>query len=144
MKKTLIIEIISAILILLFTYTSLGKLLNHKGFAVALESIPALKNHTETIAWLLPVCELLIAFLLFIPATRILGLYASLLALVMLTGYLICMVSFMRELPCNCGGVINRLSWKQHIMFNMFFLIINIFVLRVNKRVVTELKRTPP
>lgn len=144
MKKSLIIEIISALLILLYVYTSLSKFFNHKGFIVALEEIPALKNHAVAIAWLLPVCELLIASLIFIPATRVVGLYASLLALVIFTSYLICMVSFMRELPCNCGGVLNRITWKQHILFNAFFLLMNFFVLKVDKIMVTDLKRKPP
>jgi len=26
------------------------------------------------------------------------------------------------NLPCSCGGVIQQLSWTQHIVFNLIFI----------------------
>jgi hypothetical protein len=37
------------------------------------------------------------------------------------TGYVIAVVSFSKELPCSCGGVLQEMSWGQHIVFNIVF-----------------------
>lgn len=125
MKRSWSIETITALLILLFAYTALSKLLNLRAFSIALEAVPVLKKDAAIISWLLPVGELLIVLLLLMPATRTAGLYVSLIALTVFTGYLIYMVLFLSELPCSCGGALNNLSWKQHIIFNFIIVRLN-------------------
>ena len=144
MKRSWSIETITALLILLFAYTALSKLLNLRAFSIALEAVPILKKNVAIISWLLPVSELLIVLLLLLPATRTAGLYVSLIALTIFTGYLIYMVLFLSELPRSCGGALNSLSWKQHIIFNLCFLIMNIGVLKVKNRAFPMTNRTPP
>lgn len=34
------------------------------------------------------------------------------------------MLLFVSELPCSCGGIIQRLSWKGHLAFNTLFTIL--------------------
>jgi hypothetical protein len=34
------------------------------------------------------------------------------------------MLVFIKHPPCSCGGVLVRLSWRQHVLFNMFFLLV--------------------
>lgn len=140
----LIADTISALLLLLFLYTALSKLAGYKVFAVALKDIPLIGRYASLIAWLLPVSELLIAILLFFSKTRLAGLFVSFIALLVFSGYLLYMIMYVPHLPCNCGGVLNSLSWKQHIIFNAFFLLINILGIRISVRRAASLKRTPP
>lgn len=122
MKKGLVIEIISAVLILLFAYTALSKLIGHETFSTVLSTAPLLKSYAATLSWVLPVAEVIVVLLLFLPSVRIAGLFASLALLLLFTGYLVYMIMYAPELPCNCGGVIAGLSWKEHIVFNVFFI----------------------
>ena len=108
-KKLIASDIISAALLLLFLYTAINKIIDHGIFKDALSQTPHLQHFAATIAWLLPVIEIGVSILLFIPSTRLKGLYASLILLILLTVYLIYMVLFAPTLPCNCGGVIQQL-----------------------------------
>lgn len=129
-----ITDIISALILLLFLYTAVSKLADHERFNDVLLSSPLLTNYADSVTWALPVTELIITLLLFIPSTRRPGLYASFILLIILTLYLLWMVLFASHLPCNCGGVISEMSWIQHIAFNGFFIIINLIGIRYSKR----------
>jgi putative oxidoreductase len=37
-------------------------------------------------------------------------------------------------LPCSCGGVISSMSWKQHLVFNVHCIAINIVAINLFKR----------
>jgi len=130
-------DVISGMVLLLFLYTSLSKLADYETFKNVLTASPLLKPFAGLIAWLLPVLELLIVVLLFIPTYRLKGLSASLILICLFTIYLIYMIVFTPHLPCNCGGVIKLLTWPQHIFFNLFFIILSlvgILLYRKNKR----------
>jgi hypothetical protein len=130
MKKLPVIQLATSLLILLFAYTAISKLLGYRAFARVLSESPLIHNGADNIAWLLPAAELIVVLLLFFEATRKIGLYASLFLLVMFTLYLLYMVLFADHLPCSCGGVLNKMSWKQHIFFNLSFIGINLIGIR--------------
>jgi hypothetical protein len=125
-RLVLLSDIISALLLLLFLYTSLSKLAEHEAFKNVLTRSPLLNPIAGIVAWLLPVTELVIAILLFIPSSRLKGLYASFILISLFTLYLIYMIAFTPDLPCQCGGVLKLLTWKQHIFFNLFFILLSI------------------
>jgi len=118
-KRKRIIEIIASFFILLFVYTALTKLFESKRFAATLSRSPLLTHYYQFIAIALPLTELAIATLLFIQKTRRWGLYASLGLMTIFTGYLIYMLSSNLKLPCSCGGVIAKMTWQQHLVFNI-------------------------
>ena len=121
----LIADIISGVLLILFLYTSISKLAGYATFTIVLSSSPLLKPLAGIIAWLLPVTEIAIALLLFFPVTRPKGLQASFILISVFTLYLVYMVLFTPHLPCNCGGVLQFLTWPQHILFNVFFILLS-------------------
>ena len=127
MKKLPVLQIISSLLILLFAYTAISKLLAYRSFTRTLTESPLIHNGADTIAWLLPAAELVVVLLLFFPALRKRGLYASASLLFLFTVYLSYMVLFVPHLPCSCGGVLRSMSWQQHIFFNLFFLGFSVF-----------------
>jgi len=83
---------------------------------------PLLKDYSRLLSVGVPVIELCIALLLFIPATAKAGMTAGVSLLLLFTAYIIYMITTDPNLPCSCGGVIQQLSWKQHIVFNLFFI----------------------
>jgi hypothetical protein len=122
MKKGIILEISGALLILLFVYTALNKLLQKEVFIAAMEQSVWLRPYAKSLALILPLTELLIAGLLLIPSFKKKGFWLSFGFLAIVTVYLGWMLLFSPELPCNCGGVLEELSWRQHIVFNLFFI----------------------
>jgi putative oxidoreductase len=59
--------------------------------------------------------------------TRLAGFYASLALMIVFTIYTgIILLHFFRYIPCSCGGVIKKLTWKQHLVFNLFFVVLSI------------------
>lgn len=121
MKQSRLIGLICSALIFLFGYTAISKLLGYQVFRVVLETMPVIKPFAQWISWLLPAVELVIALFLILPKYRLEGLTAAFVLMTLLTGYLLWMIMFHKERPCNCGGVLQMLSWKQHVVFNLFF-----------------------
>lgn len=120
-RRNVLVEIIGGLLILLFVYTALSKLMDISRFKVPLKESPLIRNYASFLSIALPLIELIVAGLLFFPKSRLAGLYASLTLMTAFTIYIGYMISFADHLPCSCGGVISKMSWKEHLIFNIFF-----------------------
>jgi hypothetical protein len=125
-NKNTILEIVSALFILLFVYTSLSKFTQFEPFKIVLRDSPLIGNKNIIVAWAIPSIELIVAFLLLIPRTRLLGFYSSFALMTIFTLYLGYMIIFTPLMPCSCGGVIKQMSWNQHLVFNIFFTLLSI------------------
>lgn len=143
LNKAITNEIICVLLILLYSYTAFSKSLRYESFVNVLERSPLIGKGAATAGWLLPTVEFSVALLLLFPQTRKYGLYFSVVLLLLFTGYLIYMVLFAATLPCSCGGVISNMTWKQHIFFNLFFIIINIAAIRSYRHIAIRPSRKP-
>jgi hypothetical protein len=79
----------------------------------------------------IPALEIVLAILLVIPIYRIkrFALWTSTLLMDVFTAYLSLMVKFAEKKLCHCGGVIESMGWKTHIVFNIIWLIAGIFAL---------------
>jgi uncharacterized membrane protein YphA (DoxX/SURF4 family) len=142
-KPVLMADIISGGVLLLFLYTSLSKLADYEAFKNVLTASPLLKPVAGLIAWLVPVSELVIVVLLFIPPYRLKGLYASVILICFFTLYLLYMIVFTPHLPCKSGGVIKLLTWPEHIVFNLFFVFLSVTGILLYKRA-KNLRSSPP
>jgi hypothetical protein len=119
--QSTLIEIISALLILLFVYTGISKLNEHSTFRAVLSNSPIIKSNANLLSWGLPVAELFTAFLLFVHPTRKWGVLISLVLMIIFTCYISYVILFAANLPCSCGGVLKQLTWSQHLLFNIMF-----------------------
>ncbi len=122
MRKTVIIDALAAATIILFVYAAMSKMMAYPLFTAQLEMHPLLRPFAGWLAWAVPAAELLVAALLVIPSTRLMGLYGSAILLFMFTVYLTGMILTDKHLPCSCGGIISGFTWRQHIVFNLVFL----------------------
>ncbi|HEX7905437.1 MAG TPA: MauE/DoxX family redox-associated membrane protein [Chitinophagaceae bacterium] len=126
MRRQLVIEIISSLLILLFVYTSISKLMDYTSFKSVLSKSPLIGSMGAIVALALPITEALVSVLLFFPRTRLWGLYSALALMTGFTVYLAYMIFFTPNLPCSCGGVLKQMTWRQHLVFNTFFLLLSL------------------
>lgn len=132
--NTWLIEIISALLILLFVYTGISKLHEQDTFRIVLSKSPLIESHAHIFAWLLPLTELSTGLLLLFPFTRKLGIVIALILMCLFTGYIAYMILFTSKLPCSCGGVLQQMTWKQHLLFNICFTVLAAAGLRLYKK----------
>lgn len=118
------ITVISLLFIVLFVYAALSKLLHFETFTLQLAQSPLLSAYAGVIAFLVPGLEIGIAILLVFERWRTLALYASFTLMVMFTAYIFFILNFSDFVPCSCGGVLEKLSWTQHLIFNVVFIIL--------------------
>lgn len=118
------------VLIILWIYTAGSKLMDLDDFQRQLALQPFGKRINSALFILLPGVEILTSVLLVIRKTRLPGLSLSALMLIAFTVYvLLVLTGYFTQVPCSCGGVLKSLSWKNHLIFNMVFLAINLFAL---------------
>ena len=134
MKKTFAIDIIASLFILLFLYTGLNKIIDHEKFYWALYKSPLLKITAPVLSWLVPVGEIAMTVALFIPRTRRLGLICSFITMAIFTVYVGFMLYFRSDRPCTCGGIIQQMTWHQHLYFNAGFTLLALLGLWLDKK----------
>ena len=134
-KKQVLLECISALLILLFLYASLSKFMDFRTFIKEMNNQPLPNSWTPFLVWFIPCTEILLSIFLIFERTRLLGFYGSLVLMGMFTIYaLLILFHFFPYVPCSCGGVIKRLSWTQHLILNLFFVAISIVGVVIQSR----------
>jgi len=131
--KDRLIFAICLLCIFLFLYTAYAKLTDHSRFLNGLYHVELISRFAFYLSWFVPVAEGLVAVLLIIPRTVRLGLYSFLGLMSLFTVYIISMLLWASKLPCHCGGVIEKLSWTQHVWFNFAFIALAVLALRLLK-----------
>lgn len=122
--KSLVLQTISAIFILLFTYAAITKLLHYETFSQQLEQFPLLSSYNSWIAWMIPGAEIMVSLMLFSPRFRFSGLLSALSLMLIFTIYIFYVLNFSSSIPCSCGGVLQQLGWTEHLIFNVIFLLL--------------------
>jgi hypothetical protein len=127
MKKETTIKIICTLLVFLFVYAAISKLTDFVGFTIDMNNQPLPRFLKPILVWAVPATELGITALLIFDTTRLAGLYASLVLMAAFTFYTaVILLHFFKYIPCSCGGIIKNLSWQQHLVFNLFFVLISL------------------
>jgi hypothetical protein len=111
-----------------------------KLFKEQMTSSPLLESMAGFIAWALPIGEIILAILLFIPATRLRGLYISGILMALFTAYVTVILLMDNHLSCSCGGIIEDLSPKQHLIFNSACIILSVVGILVARKKQTTVR----
>ena len=119
--RTTFVNTVSLLLILLFVYAAASKLLDMEKFDVQTRQSPLLSSYTRLVIWLVPLTELVIVALLSAPSTRRIGLLLSCVLMNLFSGYISILLAFSPNVPCSCGGILEKMSWQQHLYFNLVF-----------------------
>jgi uncharacterized membrane protein YphA (DoxX/SURF4 family) len=121
-SKSTIVELIALLYVILFLYTGISKLQDYQVFKEQIAESPVLKPVAGFIAWFLPSTEFAVSLFLFFPRFRLKGLYFAFALMLLFTGYIVLIMTFNKELPCSCGGILAALSWNGHLIFNSAFI----------------------
>jgi len=123
-KKTIPIEIICAVFILLFVYAVVSKIRDFERFSVELAKSPILNPIASWVVIAIPSIEIALSIFLIVKRFRLVALYASFSLMVMFSAYIVAILKFSSYIPCTCGGVLQNMSWKEHLIFNLCFVVL--------------------
>ncbi len=135
---TMIPEIVSWILILLFLHTAVDKLADFKGFISQMKKSPLIEFYAKPLGIAVPLSEAVTALLLVFNRARLVGLYFSVFLMSAFTAYIYAMLRYSYHLDCSCGGVTKYLNWPQHLWFNATVLSFSILAVVLSKRQKTK------
>ncbi|MEN2436488.1 MauE/DoxX family redox-associated membrane protein [Weeksellaceae bacterium A-14] len=130
--KTGIAAFISYFFILLFCYAAISKVLDFENFQIQISESPLLSGYTLLIPYLVIITEFIIAGLLCYKKTKTIGLIGSFVLMLIFTGYIAVMLLSNKNLPCSCGGILEKMSWHQHLYFNIGCVILSVIALGLN------------
>jgi hypothetical protein len=134
-KRQVVLESISALLIMLFLYASVSKFLDFTRFIGEMNNQPLPNSWTPFLVWTVPSVEIAISVALIFERTRMVGLIASLALMTLFTIYAgAILLHFFAYVPCSCGGVIRKLTWPQHLVFNLFFVALSVIGIILQRR----------
>lgn len=119
--RNVIIEIICMLYVLLFVYAAASKLMDFKHFRIQIGQSPLLSAFADWLAVLVPAAEFLICIMLIIPRYRLTGLFSAYALMVMFSEYIFILLNYTSFIPCSCGGVLEKLDWGSHMIFNLVF-----------------------
>nr|WP_315199897.1 MauE/DoxX family redox-associated membrane protein [uncultured Flavobacterium sp.] len=132
--KTIIIETVCLLYILLFVYAAVSKLLDFENFKVQLGQSPLFSAFADWVSWLVPIIELIIALLFLFPKWRVIALFAACSLMMMFTTYIYIILHYSSFVPCSCGGILEKMGWTEHMIFNILFVVLAILGLLLEKQ----------
>jgi len=131
-KTNLFIVITKYLIVLLFCYTAISKIMSFNDFVYQLEKSPLIPIDFGMIFGIIIILlELVSSYFLFYKEH--IGLYISLYLMVLFTTYLYTIINYSYYIPCSCGGVLEKLDWNTHIIFNLIFILLIIISIFLKK-----------
>ena len=121
------------ILASLFAYTAYEKIMDHERFMNGIAKVEIIGRFSFFISSAVPIAELVIAVLILIPNTARIGLWSFLALMVIFTVYILIALIWANKLPCHCGGVIETLTWTEHLWFNIGFILLTLVAVHLEK-----------
>ena len=113
--------------VVLFLYAATSKLIDLEKFRVEMQLSPMLTNNARWLAWAVPALEIMVCGLLLFPASRRVGLWISFSLMILFSAYIIAITQFTEDVPCSCGGILQNMTWDQHLLFNLAAVALSLF-----------------
>jgi cytochrome bd-type quinol oxidase subunit 2 len=129
-------EIITYLLILLFLFTALSKLMDWHHFVRKMNNQVFIKPVASVLAIVVPAIEIIAAGLLIWIRTRTKGLWLSFTMMAAFTVYVgLATFKIFPRVPCSCAGAFDSMSWTQHLLFNLVFTLLAGTAIMIDKQI---------
>lgn len=123
--------VVSYLYILLFVYAGVIKFLTFDDFQAQLGHSPLISIFATPVSYSVIIAEIGIAVLLSINKYRIVGLYMAFSIMVIFSSYIFIILNYSPYIPCSCGGILEKMGWKEHLIFNLAFVVAAVIALFV-------------
>lgn len=118
-------QFIRIILLLMFCYTTYHKLTDLNKFEATLFKSTLIEEYqVKYLLLIIPSIELIAIFSLLRINYRI-GFFISFFLMLLFTLYLVALNNYSFYKGCSCGGIFNELSYSQHIIVNISFILLS-------------------
>lgn len=135
MKRSDIPDLISFLLILMFSYAAASKLITFGAFRTQILIQPVPRWSVELLIYAVPISEIIAVVILLFRKTRTVGFYLSAILMAAFSVYVgLAMTGIYGDIPCSCGGIIRHLRWPGHFIFNLIFLSISIYGIYLDQK----------
>ena len=125
---------ISLACLFLFALSAYEKFTELERFTAGLAKVRWIGTYAAMVAVAVPSLELLISLLLIVPATQHLGLWAFATLMGVFTLYIASMLLWAAQLPCHCNLILTHLSFGQHLVFNIGFILLALWGIYLKKK----------
>jgi hypothetical protein len=98
-----------------------SKIQDFEKFGVELGKSPILNAFSGPVSILIPVIEIVISVMLVIRQFQYMAFYLSFSLMVVFSAYIVSILKFSAYIPCSCGGILQNMTWNQHLIFNVGF-----------------------
>ncbi|MDR3713323.1 MAG: hypothetical protein P4L51_10940 [Puia sp.] len=132
--KTLLYNIIRCVFFFLFAYSGITKLLNFTEFRRQMGEIFNSGFLMECVIYLVPSVELLVAAFLIIKPFRMKAFQLGFVTMILFTIYIILLTFLSHDVPCSCGGFLERIPTGIHIIFNISFAALALVGIQLEKK----------
>lgn len=138
-----VVTAVAYFFMVLFVYAAVSKMRDFENFQVQLAQSPLLSAYAGFISYGVIALELVIAGVLAFPKARRVGLYASFGLMVAFTVYIYLILNYSDFVPCSCGGILEKMSWQQHLAFNIACVVLALVsIVFIEKERVNPVRRT--
>ncbi|TDE29398.1 hypothetical protein E0I61_09575 [Flavobacterium ranwuense] len=132
--QNLFLEFICFLYILLFVYAAVSKLMDFENFVAQLGQSPLLSPFADYVSFGVIITEFTIAILLSIPKLRYFALWGAVSLMVLFSTYIVIILNFSSFVPCSCGGILEKLGWTEHLIFNAVFVVLGVGAILLKSR----------
>lgn len=134
-------NIICYLIAFLFCYAAISKILDFENFQVQLAQSPLLSAFAGFISYAVIIVELTLAFYFCLPHFQKLALYCSLGLMSAFTIYIYLILHYSDFVPCSCGGILEKLGWTEHLIFNIIVVLLLLTAILVSEKKENPRKR---
>ncbi|MDH1883690.1 MauE/DoxX family redox-associated membrane protein [Empedobacter falsenii] len=130
--------LICYLFIILFIYAAVSKLIDFENFQIQLAQSPLLSAYAGFISYAVIIVEIVIVLMLCIKRTQQIGLYASYGLMLAFTVYIYLIINYSDFVPCSCGGILEKLGWTEHLIFNLVFVGLAVIAIYLSRIVIFQ------
>lgn len=121
--KLIVIQCCCVCYALLFFYAATSKIIEYSEFRLQIGQSPIISAYATLISYAVPTIEIIIGCLLLIERSRLFALFSGYSLMCLFTAYIYIILNYSPYVPCSCGGILEDMGWKQHLYFNIAFLV---------------------
>lgn len=115
---------ICMICLFLFAISAYDKITDHERFLTGLSKVHFIGSYAVYLTWGVPIAEIIVSILLMYPPTQKYGLYGFTGLMMIFTLYIGSMLLWAEKLPCHCNLIVEKLSFGEHLAFNISFIVV--------------------
>lgn len=124
--KEFFVPIIIFVDFTIYFFSGVDKSLNFEKFVIQFARSPfAPSVFLIEFSILIIIIEIILCIMLFIDKLNKWALFGFFILSFLFTTYIFLMLIYSPQLPCSCGGLVDFLSWKQHLILNLFLTIMS-------------------